>query len=173
MQLALAHHGDQHVERLFRDAVDLLDVQQRAVAHGRHQRAVDEHVRVIPIDQHPGGIEVADQPGRCQFGVALDELEAEAQLVGNRTQQGALAGARRALEQHVTIGGQCRNDQLDFSFAADDAAQHPLDERSGVSHGSLVHQHAADVLARVHVGVTVVDVLQRSRGAEDGEPMAG
>ena len=32
VQLALAHHRDEHVERLLRDPVDLLDVEQRAVA---------------------------------------------------------------------------------------------------------------------------------------------
>ena len=44
VQLGLAHHRDEDVERLLRDAVDLLHVEQRAVVQGRHQRPVDEHV---------------------------------------------------------------------------------------------------------------------------------
>ena len=148
MQLALAHHGDEHVERLLGDAVDLLDVEQRAVAHRRHQRAVDEHVGVVAVGQHPGRIEVADEAGRGQLGVALDELEAEPELVGDGAQQRALAGARRPLEQHVAVGGQRGDHQFDLALAADDAAAgraRPAAAASAI--GSLVDHHAADVLA--------------------------
>ena len=78
---------------------------------------------------------MADQASRRQLGVALDELEAEAELVGDSAQQRALASARRTLQQHVTVGGQCGDHQLDLPLASPDAAEHALDQRGGISHG--------------------------------------
>ena len=161
MQLGLAHHRDQHVERLLGDPVDLLDVQQRAVAQGRDQRAVDEHVGGVAVGQHPGRVEVADQARRRQLGVALDELEADAELVGHGTQQRRLAGAGRAFQQHMATGRERGNDQLDLARAADDRDRAAIDERCGVVIGyprpSVVDHHAADVLAGAHVFVALVD----------------
>ena len=135
MDLALAHHRDQHVERLFRDAVDLFDVQQRSITHCRDERTIDEDVGVVAIGQHPCRVEVADQASRRQFGVALDEFEAEAELVGDSAQQRALARARRTFQQHMTVGGQRSDNQLDFALSPHDAAEHALDQRGGISHG--------------------------------------
>ena len=134
VQLALAHHRDEHVERLLGDAVDLLDVQQRAVAHRRDQRTVDEHVGVVAVGEHARRVEVADEARRGELGVALDELEAEAELVGHGAQQRALAGARRTLQQDVPVGGQRGHDQLDLPLAPDHPAEHPLEQLAGFSH---------------------------------------
>ena len=87
------------------------------------QRAVDEHVGVVALGQHPGRVEVADEAGRGELGVALDELEADAELVGDGAQQRRLAGARRALEQDVAVGGQRGDDELDLAAAADDVGR--------------------------------------------------
>ena len=116
---------------------------------------------------------MTDQPGRSQLGVALDELEAEAELVGDGAQQRALAGARRALRA-------ARADRRSSAATTSSTSRsrpttrrkHPLDESGGVSHDhstvmtsrtSLVDQHAADVLAGVHVVVAVVDPVERVR----------
>ena len=62
--------------------LSLLDVQQRAVAQRRGERPVDEHVGVVALAEHPCRVEVADDASRRELGVALDELEADPQLVG-------------------------------------------------------------------------------------------
>ncbi len=118
VQLALAHHGDQHVERLLRHPVELLDVQQRAVAHRGDERAVDEHVGVVALGEHARRVEVADEPRRRQLGVALDELEADAELVGDGAQQRRLAGARRTLDEDVAAGVERGEDELELAPAA-------------------------------------------------------
>ena len=128
MQLAFAHHRDQYVERLFRDAVDLLHVQQRAIAHRDDQRAVNEHRRVVAIGEHTSRVEVTDQPGRGQLGVAFHELEPEAELVGDGAQQRALAGSGRTFEQHVAVGSERGDSQLDLARASDHAPQHALQQ---------------------------------------------
>ena len=61
VQLALAHHGDEHVERLLRHAIDLLHVEQRALAQGGRQRAVDEHIGVVALREYTGRVEVPDE----------------------------------------------------------------------------------------------------------------
>jgi hypothetical protein len=133
VQLAFAHHRDEHVQRLLRHPVDLLDVEERPLSQRRHERAVDEHVRVVPVCEHSSGIEVTDQPGRCQLGVALDELEPDAELVRDRSQQRRLPGAGRPLDEHVTVGCQCRDDELDLAPAADELRPEALDECHGAS----------------------------------------
>ena len=55
--------------------VELLDVEQAAGAQRRDQRAVDEDLLDVAVGEHPGRVEVADQPRRGQLGVALDEEE--------------------------------------------------------------------------------------------------
>ena len=121
VQLALAHHRDEHVERLLRHPVELLDVEQRAVAHRRDERAVDEDVGVVALGEHPGRVEVADEAGRRQLGVALDELEADAELVGDGAQQRRLAGAGRALDEDVAAGVERRQHELELALAPDEA----------------------------------------------------
>jgi hypothetical protein len=134
VELALAHHGDQDVEGLLGDAVDLLDVQQRAVAQCRGERAVDEHVGVVALGQHAGRIEVADEAGRRQFGVALDELEAHPEFVGHGAQQRRLAGARGSFDDDVAVGDERGDDQFDLAPPADDVE--PIDATSSDGTGS-------------------------------------
>ncbi len=132
VEFALAHHGDEHVQRLLGDAVDLLDVQQRPVAQRRRERTVDEHVRVVALGHHPGRIEVADEPGRGEFGVALDELETDAQLEGDGAQQRRLAGAGRPLDEDVAVGDERGDDEFDLAATADDGRPDAIDERRRV-----------------------------------------
>ena len=134
MQLALAHHGDQHVERLLRHAVELLDVEQRAVAHRRHQGAVDEDVGVVALGQHARRVEVADQSRRGQLSVALDELEPDAELVGDGAQQRRLAGAGRTLDEHVAAGIEGGEDELELALAADEPPAQSGECRAGITH---------------------------------------
>ena len=65
---------------------------------------------------------MADEARRRQLGVALDELEAELQLVRDGAQQRALAGAGRAFQQDVAVGVERGEDELDLAPAADDVA---------------------------------------------------
>ena len=120
VQLALAHHRDEHVERLLRHPVELLDVEQGAVAHGGDQRPVDEDVGVVALGEDPGRIEVADEAGRRQLGVALDELEADAELGGDGAQQRRLAGARRALDEDVAPGVEGGEHELELASPPDE-----------------------------------------------------
>ena len=71
--LALGQHGDQDVERLLGDPVELLEVEQGALPHGRQQRAVGEAGRRVPGREHLRRVVLPDQPGRRELGVALDE----------------------------------------------------------------------------------------------------
>ena len=87
VDLALGERADEHVEGLLRDAVELLDVEQPALAQRRDQRAVDEDLRQVAGLEHERGVEVADQPRRRQLRVALDELDAEVGGVGDGAQQ--------------------------------------------------------------------------------------
>ncbi len=186
VELALAHHRDQHVQRLFGDAVDLLDVQQRPVAQRRRERPVDEDIGVVPLGHHPCRIEVADEASRGQLGVALDELEPDAEFVRHGAQQRRLAGAGRPLDDHVTVGDQRSDDQFDLTSSADDGRADRRDEfrrlqgrgwDSGLRHvtssiaepsdplvrvdGSAVNDDTADVRAVAHRLVAVVDLVER------------
>ena len=76
--LPLGHRAEQHVERVLGRPVELLDVEEPAALHRLHQRAGHEVVRAVVLAQHPGRVVVADQPGRRQLGVALDQHERHA-----------------------------------------------------------------------------------------------
>ena len=75
---------------------------------------------------------MADEPGRREFGVALDELEADAELQGDGAQERRLAGAGGTLDQDVSIGDEGRDDEFDLALAPDDGRPDALDERCGV-----------------------------------------
>jgi hypothetical protein len=104
--LALGQHGNEDVQRLLGDPVELLQVQQGTVAHGLQQRAVGETARHVAVRQHLRGVVLAHQPGRGQLGVALDEDDALAGLPGDVAQQRGLAGAGRPLDHHVPPGAE-------------------------------------------------------------------
>ena len=141
VQLAFAHHRDQHVERLFGDTVDLLDVQQRPVAQRCGQRTVDEHLGVVPLSQYARGVEVSDQTCRREFGIPLDEFESDTELFGHGAQQGRLAGARWTFEHDVAVGQQRRYDKFDFASASDDVGFDSIDE---LTHGADDDRSCAD-----------------------------
>ena len=136
VELALAHHRDEDVERLLRHPIELLDVQQRPVTHRRDQRPVDEDVGVVPLGEHPGRIEVPDESRRRQLGVALDELEADAQLVGDGPEQRRLAGAGRPLDHDVAAGVERGEHELEL----------PPPPDAGV--GSVAPSDGADITHR-------------------------
>ena len=126
----------------------------------RHERAVDEHVGVVALGQHPRRVEVADQPCRRQLGVALDELEPDAELVGDGPQQRRLARARRPFEDDVAAGLERRQHELQLPPAPDQPSTQALQGGAHVSHRSRVDHDAADVLAGPHVVVAVVDAVE-------------
>jgi hypothetical protein len=118
--LALGQHRDQDVQRLLGDPVELLQVQQRAAAHGGQQRAVGEAGAHVALGQHLGRVVLAHQPGRGQLGVALGEHHLLTGLAGDIAQQRRLPGARRALDHDVPPGGQRDRQHLALAAQADD-----------------------------------------------------
>ena len=113
----------------------------------RDQRAVDEHVGVVALGEHAGRVEVADEAGRRQLGVALDELEADAELVGDGAQQRRLAGAGRALDEDVAAGVEGGEHELELAPPPDEPAAQAVERRARAS-SSVIDHDAADVLAR-------------------------
>ena len=126
--LALGEHGDEDVERLLRDAVELLHVQQAAPTHRRDQRAVDEVLGAVALGEHLGRVELADQPRGRELGVALDEHDLLARVRRDGPQQGGLAGAGRPLQHHVPPGRERDGEYLALATQADD--------RRELDHGS-------------------------------------
>ena len=118
--LALGQHGDEDVERLLRDPVELLQVQQPRAAHRRQQRSVDEVGRHVAAGEHGGGVVLADQPGRGQLGVALHEDDVLPHVGRDRAQQRGLAGARRPLEDDVPVRAQGDREDLALPAQPDD-----------------------------------------------------
>ncbi len=86
-------------------------------AHGLEQRPVDEHVRGVALREDLRGVEVAEQPGGRQLGVALDRHVPDAGGRGEVAKRGRLARAGRALEQHVRPGAERGDDELDLAPA--------------------------------------------------------
>ncbi len=54
--------------------------------------------------------------------------------MGDGAQQGALAGAGRALQQHMAAGGERGHHQFHLAGAAHHPAQHALYQGGGVGH---------------------------------------
>ena len=104
-----------------------------AIAHRRDERAVDEDVGVVALGEHTGRVEVADEAGRGQLGVALDELEADAELVGDGPQQRRLAGAGRALDEDVAPGVEGGQHELELALAPDEATLQVGERRAGAA----------------------------------------
>jgi hypothetical protein len=75
---AFGHRGQQGVERVFRCPVELLDVEEPALAHRLKQRPVDEVAGAVILAQHPGRVVVPDDLGRRQARVALNEHQRDA-----------------------------------------------------------------------------------------------
>ena len=65
---------------------------------------------------------MADQPGRRQLRVALDELDPATRGCGDRAQQGRLAGPRRTVEDDVAALVERDRDYLRLAAEADDLA---------------------------------------------------
>src|SRR6185437_6926805 len=160
VDLALGHDGEQNVDGLLRDPVELLDVQQPAVAHGPYQRPVGEVLRTVPLLEHERRVEGPDEAGRGQLGAALNQDEFGVPGRRDLPQQGGLAGARRPLEQNVGARRERGPDQLQLALAPD-----YLFGQCGQS--VLVNDDAADVLAGHQVVVALVDLFQRVGPGDD------
>ena len=126
--LALGKHGDQDVERLFRDPVELLQVQQCAGPHCPQQRAVSEGGGYVPAGEHLGRIVLSYQTCWREFRVAFREHHGLARMTGYIPQQRGLAGARRPLDHHVPAGFQC--DRQDLAFPAEPDNGRPAAQRA-------------------------------------------
>ena len=71
---------------------------------------------------------MTDEAGRCELGVALDELETDTELVGDGAQERRLARAGRALDQHVPVDGEGGDDELDLAAPPDEPPPESFDE---------------------------------------------
>src|SRR6266566_2570016 len=160
VDLALGHDGEQNVDGLFGDPVELLDVQQPAIAHGPHQRPVGEVLRAVPLLEHERRVEGPDEAGRGQLGAALNQDEFGVPGRRDLPQQGGLAGARRPFEQDVGARRERGPDQLQLALAPD-----YLFGQCGQS--VLVNDDAADVLAGHQVVIALVDLFQLVRPGDD------
>jgi hypothetical protein len=136
VQLTLAHHRDEHVERLLGDPVDLLHVEQRAVAHGGDQRPVDEHVGVVPLGEHPGRVEVPTS--RAGVSSALPSTN-------SKPRPNSWATARSSVllpvpggpsSKHVPTGGERCQIELELAAAPHDLRVQAL-EQDAVDHRVL------------------------------------
>ena len=123
--LALGHGREEGVERVLGRAVELLYVEEPTRPHGFEERAVHEVVRAVVLTEHPRRVVVADELGRSEVGVPLDEHQGNAPLLGDGTQQGALGGARGTLEHQIPTGRHRRQDQLELSPATHDPVGDP------------------------------------------------
>ncbi len=74
----------------------------------------------VALVEHQRRVEVPDQPGRGQLGVALDHHEGDLPTAGDLAQQRRLAGAGRALEQHVRPAEQGGLEDLRLAGTLDD-----------------------------------------------------
>ena len=122
MQLALGHRGQQGVERVLGHAVELLDVEEAAAAHGVGKRARHEVLGPVAVPEDLGRVVVADELLRGELGVALDEHQRDAVVAGDRAQDRRLARAGRALQQEVTPGREHGEHAANLLLAADDEA---------------------------------------------------
>lgn len=117
MQLSLRHDPDEEVDRLLGHPVEFLHVQQRTVLHRFGERSGQEGVAGVALGKHPGRVELARQPGRCQLGVALDGDQGNVQRRGQGSQQRGLAGAGRTLQQEMAPRADRGHHQLDLAPA--------------------------------------------------------
>ena len=72
-ELTLAHRRDDDVEGFLGNAIDLLYIEECPAAQRFDERSVEEDLGRVALGQHAGGIKRADEPGRGELGVALDE----------------------------------------------------------------------------------------------------
>ncbi len=133
VEFTLTHHGNQHVERLFGNPVEFLDVQQRPVLQRSGKWTGNEDVRVISLAQHAGRVEVTNEARRREFGIALNKLETNVHLASDTAEQGRFAGAGRALDQNVAVGVDRGDHELDFADAADHTGPQPVEQGTQVS----------------------------------------
>ena len=111
---ALLHGFEQRGLRFGRGAIDFVGQHQV-----RENRSGLEAQRLVPavvgFDDH-----AADDVGGHQVGRELDARILEVQDARQRAQQGGLAQARNAFEQHVSAGEQADQNAVDDVVLADD-----------------------------------------------------
>jgi hypothetical protein len=74
---------------------------------------------VVALREHLRRVELPDQPGGRQLGVALHEHDGASVLPRDRAQQRRLAGARRTLDDHVPAGRERDGEDLALATQAD------------------------------------------------------
>jgi len=112
--------GDEDVEGLLGDPVELLEVEQRALPHRGGQRTVGPGLRAVADAHDQRRIVMAEQPRRSQLGVALHELHPPPRCGGDRSQQRRLASPGRAVEDHVAALLEGDGDHFGLAAEADD-----------------------------------------------------
>ena len=121
LQEALVERRQQHVLHALGHAVELVDEQHAAVAHGLDQRPGEERLLAVALLEHERRVEPA---GELALGVAVVAVDAHgvaAEVAADGQGDGGLAHADRALEQQVTAGAEHGEGRGQFALAADDA----------------------------------------------------
>src|SRR5262249_57594042 len=75
-----------------------------------------------------GGVKRADRPGGGELGVALDDLDPDAELVGEGPQQRRLAGAGRPFQEDGASGGERGHDDLQLPPPPDAPPGEPVQQ---------------------------------------------
>ena len=121
MDLPFRQGGDEDVEGLLGNPVELLDVEQAPFPQGRDEGPFGEGLGEVAPLQHQGGVVGADEARRREFGVALDELHPPARGRGHDPQQRRLPHPGRAFEDDVAARPQRRHEHLGRAAQPDDA----------------------------------------------------
>jgi hypothetical protein len=110
----LLHGLEQGALCLRRRAVDL--IRQDDVSEDGTGLELETLAPVLLFHDHVGAGDV----GRHQVGRELNAAVAQPEAAGERPHEQGLAEARRALEEHVTLGDQADEDLVDHALLADD-----------------------------------------------------
>jgi hypothetical protein len=81
---------------------------------------VREVLRTVAFLKDARGTVVADQLGGREVGVPFDEMQGRAAQVGDGTQDGGLAGARRTFEEQIATRAQGREEKLSVLHTSHD-----------------------------------------------------
>ena len=128
VEFALGEGGDEDVEGLLGHPVEFLDVEQAPLPQGGDEGPFGEGLGQVAPFQHQGRIVGADEAGRGELGVALDELHPPAGGVGDDPQQRRLSHTGRAFKDDVATGSQRCHKDLGRPAQADDALLDAFEE---------------------------------------------
>ena len=139
LQQALVECRQQQVLRRLRQAVQLVEKEDVAAAHGADQRPRDERFVPIAEPKHERGVEPAREAALRAAVVAVHAHRLATQVAAHGKGDGRLARAHGPLEQQVTPAREGGEGRLELTLAAHDAVP-PLHLPHRVHHPMLPHR---------------------------------